>query len=141
MQTDQLTQHSRYQGLRFLTVALCGFIIDLSVVWAAIALFDVADTIACVMGFVVATTGCYFAHQNWTFRDAPEASAKQFAGFWVLTISNLAVRLVLFTALGFVFIGDGYAIPARLAIAGLVPFLFAYFLSSRLIFSSTGDEP
>ena len=138
--SSDLASTSRYQSVRFLVVGLGGFIVDLSIVWVAIAGFGVADYVACVLGFAVATTGCYFAHQAWTFADAPSASAKQFAGFWVLTVSNLAIRLVLFTALGFVFLGDGYAIPLRLAIAGAVPFVFAYFLSSRLIFAASSAE-
>ena len=134
------TTKGTHQGARFFLVALCGFVVDLSVVWVTIAIFDVPDYIACVMGFIVATTGCYFAHRNWTFRDAPEASAKQFASFWMLTISNLVVRLALFTALGLVFLGDGYAIPVRLAIAGAVPFIFAYLMSSRLIFADRSHK-
>lgn len=124
------------ETLRFLLVALGGFCIDITVVWSLIKLYGVAEELACIIGFGVATAACFFAHRNFTFRNAPQATLWRFLGYWSVTLFTLAVRLVLFTQLGEAFSNEELPIPVRLAIAGGIAFVLAYLLSNKLIFSA-----
>lgn len=125
------------ETLRFLCVGLVGFLIDISIVWSLINFYAVAEGLACIAGFVVATATCFFAHKHWTFPHATEATLWRFLGYWSVTLFTLAVRLLLFTKLGELFTRDEVPIPVRLAIAGGVAFVLAYLLSNRLVFSTT----
>jgi len=125
------------ETLRFLLVALAGFVVDICVVWSLINFYGVPEQIACVIGFGLATAGCFFAHRTWTFRNAPEATLWRFLGYWTITLFTLAVRLILFTQLGEAFTRDELPIPVRLAIAGGVAFVLAYLLSNKLVFSGS----
>ena len=126
---------ARYgETLRFLMVALAGFVIDTTVVWSLINFYAVPEQLACVIGFALATAGCFFAHKSWTFRNAPQATLWRFLGYWTITLFTLVVRLVLFTQLGEAFSRDELPIPVRLAIAGGIAFVLAYLLSNKLVF-------
>lgn len=124
----------RGETLRFLCVALAGFSLDTTVVWSLINFYEVPEQLACVIGFAIATAGCFFAHKSWTFRNAPQATLWRFLGYWGVTLFTLSVRLVLFTLLGEAFSRDELPIPIRLAIAGGIAFVLAYLLSNRLVF-------
>jgi len=97
----------------------------------------VGEELACIAGFVVATATCFFAHKNWTFPHATQATLWRFLGYWSVTLFTLAVRLLLFTKLGEIFSRDEVPIPVRLAIAGGVAFVLAYLLSNKLVFGAT----
>jgi|GEM_PF-3812036 len=125
---------NRGETLRFLFVALAGFGIDTALVWSLINFYAVPEQLACIIGFALATAGCFFAHKSWTFRNAPQATLWRFLGYWGITLFSLAVRLVLFTLLGEAFSRDELPIPVRLAIAGGIAFVLAYLLSNRLVF-------
>jgi len=118
-------------------VGLIGFIIDICIVWSLINFYAVGEELACIAGFVVATATCFFAHKNWTFPHATQATLWRFLGYWSVTLFTLAVRLLLFTKLGEIFSRDEVPIPVRLAIAGGVAFVLAYLLSNKLVFSAT----
>jgi len=104
------------------------------VVWSLINFYEVSEQLACIIGFAIATAGCFFAHKSWTFRNAPQVTLWRFLGYWGITLFTLAVRLVLFTLLGEAFSRDELPIPVRLAIAGSIAFVLAYLLSNRLVF-------
>jgi len=120
--------------VRFLFVALAGFAVDSAVVWSLINFYAVPEQLACIIGFALATAGCFFAHKSWTFRNAPHGTLWRFLGYWTITLFTLAVRLVLFTMLGEAFSREELPIPVRLAIAGGIAFVLAYLLSNRLVF-------
>jgi len=133
--SDTSDRSARFgETLRFLMVALSGFVVDTTVVWSLINFYPVAEQLACVIGFAIATAGCFFAHKSWTFRNAPQATLWRFLGYWGITLFTLTVRLVLFTLLGEAFSRDELPIPIRLAIAGGIAFVLAYLLSNRLVF-------
>ena len=134
-QTDSLGE-----TLRFLFVALAGFGIDTTVVWSLINFYAASEQLACILGFALATAGCFFAHKSWTFRNAPEATLWRFLGYWSITLFTLAVRLVLFTLLGDAFSREELPIPVRLAIAGGIAFILAFLLSNRLVFRSPSNS-
>lgn len=122
------------ETLRFLLVALAGFAVDIGVVWSLINFYGVPEQVACVIGFALATAGCFFAHKSWTFRNAPQATLWRFLGYWTITLFTLVVRLLLFTQLGEAFTREELPIPVRLALAGGVAFVLAYLLSNKLVF-------
>ena len=127
------------ETLRFLCVGLIGFCIDISAVWSLIHFYNVGEELACVIGFVIATAVCFFAHRSWTFPNAPQATLWRFLGYWSITLFTLTVRLLLFTQLGEAFSRDELPIPVRLAIAGGVAFVLAYLLSNKLVFSGPAE--
>lgn len=124
------------ETLRFLCVGFVGFVIDISIVWGLINFYAVGEELACILGFVVATAVCFFAHKNWTFPHATQATLWRFLGYWSVTLFTLAVRLVLFSMLGDMFSREELPIPIRLAIAGGIAFVLAYLLSNKLVFGA-----
>lgn len=84
------------QALRYFVVVLAGFIVDLSVAWSSHAMAGLDLMFAAALGFAVAMTASYFAHEFWTFRRPESAvSARRFAKFVGASGATLGARLLL----------------------------------------------
>lgn len=83
-------------ALRYPVAILGGFAIDLSIAWVSHEVFGIDLVAAAALGFVVATTISYFAHEFWTFRRASSAlSGRRFIKFVLASGATLATRLAL----------------------------------------------
>lgn len=92
------------EGFRFLVVNAVGLAVDLSI---AVFLRGIGINIffAAVAGFTVATMLNYRLHARWTFQGAGTspghglAPRGRFAGFYLVALSTIGVRLVVLKAL------------------------------------------
>lgn len=81
---------------RYVVVLLGGFIIDVSLAWTTHTFFHLDLVLAAALGFLVAMTASYFAHEFWTFRHQGSAlSVPRMAKFVAASGFTLATRLVL----------------------------------------------
>jgi len=81
---------------RYLAVVIAGFFIDISIAWCAHVFFGVELVLAAALGFLVAMSLSYFAHEFWTFRSSESAySTGRLAKFAAASGFTLATRLAL----------------------------------------------
>ena len=81
---------------RYVVVLLGGFIVDISLAWATHTFFHIDLVLAAALGFLVAMSASYFAHEFWTFEHQDSAlSAPRMVKFVASSGLTLATRLVL----------------------------------------------
>jgi len=81
--------------VRFLFVALAGFAVDSAVVWSLINFYAVPEQLACIIGFALATAGCFFAH---TREELPIPVRLAIAGGIAFVLAYLLSNRLVFRA-------------------------------------------
>jgi putative flippase GtrA len=123
---------------RYLLVVVAGFLLDLSIAWATRTLLAIDLVIAAAIGFVVAMTLSYFAHELWTFHRAASAvSLRRFMKFVAACAAIFVTRLILVWATGLIAELPGGDL-ARLLIAYGGSLVVGFFLNRTAVFD---DEP
>jgi putative flippase GtrA len=134
-----ISEKDRKSGPRYLAVVLGGFVVDLSTAWSVHALFGLYLVAAAAVGFVVAMTVSYFAHEFWTFeRPGSAVSAKRFAKFVMAAGATLATRLALVWATGMIVDLPGGAL-AQLLIAYGGSLVVGFLVNRGIVFTDEGD--
>jgi putative flippase GtrA len=124
---------------RYLAVVLGGFVIDLSIAWASHELLGVPLIAAAALGFAVALSLSYFAHEFWTFeRQASAVSARRFVKFVLAAGATLGTRLILVWATGLL-VGLPGGSLARLLIAYGGSLIVGFMVNRGVVFTDDPD--
>lgn len=127
------------EATRFLTVAVVGLIVDLTVAWSAARFLNMPLWLATVAGFAVAAALNYALHELWTFRaGARRLSAGRALRYGVALAATLSARVATVAMLAAI-LGNTFALPVLVAGAG-VSFCVNYMISKHFVFRP-GAEP
>lgn len=66
--SDRVSAKGGAEAMRYLAVVIGGFFIDISISWTTHELLGLDLVLAAAIGFLVAMSLSYFAHEYWTFR-------------------------------------------------------------------------
>lgn len=94
--TDRVTAKGGAEAMRYLAVVIAGFLIDISISWTTHELLGLDLVLAAALGFLVAMSLSYFAHEYWTFRGQGSGySTARLVKFVAASGFTLGTRLVL----------------------------------------------
>lgn len=131
------------QLVRFFTVAALGLVLDIAVALFLARTFGAPLWFAACVGFLVAASANYAAHELWTFRDgARRLSAKRAGGYLAVLGLTLAVRAGVVAVLS-AFAGDPMTANWTLlilVIGAAASFCVNYLASSRLLFVASSED-
>lgn len=128
-------------ALRYFAVVLGGFVVDLVVAWTTHTFLGLPLIVAAALGFVVAMTLSYFAHEFWTFRRAESAvSMVRFAKFVGAAGATLGTRLLLVWVTGLLTWLPGGAL-VRLLIAYGGSLVVGFFVNRTAVFGPAETAP
>jgi putative flippase GtrA len=124
---------------RYLAVVLGGFIVDFSIAWLTHELLGFPLIGAATLGFMIAMTLSYFAHEFWTIQRASRAaSPTRFVKFVMASGATLGTRLVLVWLTGFFTLMPGGAL-ARLLIAYGGSLVVGFLVNRGVVFSDADE--
>jgi putative flippase GtrA len=122
------------ERLRFTLVAVCGVIFDVGLALVLSEWIGTPLWLAATLGFLMAATGNYVAHELWTFRSGPrKISTWRAASYVGASLITLAVRLAVIALFGRLF-GLAYPLIVLISAAG-VSFGVNFILSKFFIFT------
>ena len=93
---DTLNAKAGGQSKRYLAVVIGGFLVDFSIGWSTHTFFGLDLRLAATLGFLVAMSASYFAHEFWTFRSRDSGySTTRLGKFAAASGLTLGTRLIL----------------------------------------------
>ena len=126
---------------RFGVVVIGGLILDISVSWSVSQAFGWPLWLSATLGFCVAASGNYLAHEFWTFTDRKGSFSPSRALSYVLAmIVTLGTRLAVIACLSPVIAPSPINNLAILLAAAGLSFLVHYIFSRFLIFRPQPEE-
>jgi putative flippase GtrA len=132
-----ISAKDRKSGPRYLAIVLGGFVVDLSIAWSTHTFLGVHLVAAAAIGFVIAMTISYFAHEFWTFeRPGSAVSGRRFAKFVAAAGATLGTRLALVWLSGLVNVPGGAIIQLGFAYGGSL--VVGFLVNRSVVFT---DEP
>lgn len=80
--------------IRFFAVTVLGVVLDIAIAYALAVHFGLALWLAATIGFVMAASVNYVAHQLWSFRAGPrQLSASRALKYAIAALATLAARV------------------------------------------------
>jgi len=130
------------QFLRFALVGTIGFVIDVGVLYLALALFPVGPYAGRVISYMCAATSTWYLHRRITFRNRPsQAIGREWLKFVVLNGVGGLLNYVTYAAYLHYFAGSAFTPAIGVALGSAAGLSINYTLSRRVVFRAPFGSP
>jgi putative flippase GtrA len=130
------------QFLRFALVGAIGFVIDVGVLYLALALFPVGPYAGRVISYMCAATSTWYLHRRITFRNRPsQAIGREWLKFVVLNGVGGLLNYATYVAYLHYFAGSTFTPAIGVALGSAAGLSINYTLSRRVVFRAPFGSP